>query len=188
MCVAAGFDGIEHCTCVTPAGIAMPPGLADALADAGIVVCPTLGKRPDVEPPPRVQAAMDRLGLSLEARLAHVAALHRAGVRLIGGADSGINPGKEHGVMRESVIEMVAAGVPVTGSLAAATAEGAQACGLGDRTGRLRPGLAADLIAVDGNALLDVTALRDVRLVVSRGREAIGPNPRPARAGAGAGW
>ena len=188
MSLAAGVDGIEHCSCMTPAGIAMAPALADALAAAGIDVCPTLGKRPDVDPPPRIQAAMDRLGLSLEARLAHVGALYRAGVRLIGGADSGINPGKAHGVMRESVIEMVAAGVPVAGALAAATTEAARACGLDDRTGRLEAGLDADLIAVGGDPVTDVATLRDVRLVVSRGREVISAVARSARGGAAAGW
>lgn len=188
MCLAAGVDGIEHCSCMTPSGIALSPALADELAASGVVVCPTLGQRPGIEPPPRLRAEMNRLGLSLEARQAHVGALHRAGVRLIGGADSGINPAKPHGIMPESVIEMVAAGVPVAGSLAAATAEAARACGLDDRTGRLRAGLAADLIAVGGDARSDVTTLRDVRLVVSRGREAIGPGPRPAPTGAAASW
>ena len=184
MCLAAGVDGIEHCSCVTANGIAMPQGLADALAAAGIDVCPTLGKAPDVDPPPRIQEAMDRLGLSLEARLAHVGALYRAGVRLIGGADSGISAGKAHGIMPESVIDMVAAGIPVTGALTAATSDAARACGLGGRTGRLRPGLEADLLAVAGDALTDIAALRDVRLVVTRGREAISPLREPAAGGA----
>ena len=45
--LAAGVDGIEHCTCITPDGIRMPPELAERIAAAGIPVCPTLGKARD---------------------------------------------------------------------------------------------------------------------------------------------
>ncbi|MDQ3052373.1 MAG: amidohydrolase family protein, partial [Actinomycetota bacterium] len=93
-CVAAGVDGIEHCSCLTATGIAIPPGLAERLAAAGTPVCPTLGNALGTEPPPRVKAILERLGLTLEHRLAHVERLYRAGVKLISGADSGISPGK----------------------------------------------------------------------------------------------
>ena len=51
-----------------------------------------------------------------------------------------------------------------------ATGAAADAVGLGDRTGRLRPGYDADLLVVGGDPLADLRALRDVRLVVARGR------------------
>jgi imidazolonepropionase-like amidohydrolase len=60
--------------------------------------------------------------------------------------------------------------VPATDALAAATSVAARACGLARRTGRLVPGLDADLLLVDGDPMLDVTALQRPRLVVSRGR------------------
>ena len=172
-CLAAGVDGIEHCTCITAHGIRMPEGLADAIAAAGVEVCPTLGATPGVLPPPRVQEVMARTGLTLEDRLTQVGALHRAGVRLIGGVDAGIGPGKAHGTMRESVIALVAAGLPTGAALAAGTSASARGCGLAGRTGRLAPGLDADLLAVDGDPLADIAALRDVRLVVSRGRAVV---------------
>lgn len=56
-------------------------------------------------------------------------------------------------------------------ALSSATSVAAKACGLTDRTGRLRAGLDADLLIVDGNPLQDITVLRAVRTVVSRGRE-----------------
>jgi imidazolonepropionase-like amidohydrolase len=71
------------------------------------------------------------------------------------------------------VIEFVVAGLPAAAALAAATSVAARVCGLGDRTGRLAPGLDADLLAVAGDPLADITAVRDVRLVVCRGREAV---------------
>jgi imidazolonepropionase-like amidohydrolase len=61
-------------------------------------------------------------------------------------------------------------------ALAAATGLAARACGLEGRTGRLARGLDADLLLVDGDALTDVTALQQPRVVVSRGRE-IPPTP-----------
>jgi len=172
-CVAAGVDGIEHCSCLTPDGIRTPPELVAAIAAAGTYVCPTLGRDLDRLGgvlPRQVQAVMARTGMTHEARIAHYAALHRGGVTLISGADTGLNPGKPHGVLPLAVADLVAGGVPVAAALASATGVAAKACGLAGRTGRLRAGLDADLLIVDGDATRDITALRRVRTVVSRGR------------------
>jgi imidazolonepropionase-like amidohydrolase len=169
--LAAGVDGIEHCTCITPGGIEMSPRLAAAIAAAGIPICPTVGKKLDSDPPPQILAMMARLGMTWESRLAQVGDMHRAGVALIAGADSGISPGKPHGVLPESIIDMATAGLSPGEALAAATSSAAAACGLGGRTGRLAAGLDADLVAVGGDPLTDITAIRDLRLVVSRGRQ-----------------
>jgi imidazolonepropionase-like amidohydrolase len=177
LCVAAGVDGIEHCTCNSAAGIRMPAQVADAIAAAGITFCPTLGTVPGVDPPPRVRAVMERTGMTDEARQAQVGALHRAGVTLVSGADSGIGAAKRHGVLPESVIALVSAGLTAREALASATGAAAVAIGLQGRIGRLAPGLDADLIAVAGDPLADVTAVRDVRLVVSRGREMASGTP-----------
>jgi adenine deaminase len=66
-------------------------------------------------------------------------------------------------------VALVAAGVPAAEALAAATSGAAQACGLGDRKGRLRAGYDADLLLVDGDPLADVVALRRVAGVMVRG-------------------
>jgi imidazolonepropionase-like amidohydrolase len=172
-CAAARVDGIEHCSCMGPRGMHTPPELAAAIAAGGIVVCPTLGRNLALsggELPPEVKAVMTRIGFSFEERLVQVGELYRGGVTLISGADSGINQAKAHGILPLAVIELVDCGVSATVALASATSLAAQACGLANRTGRLRTGLDADLLLVAGDPTTDATALRDVRTVVSRGR------------------
>ncbi len=169
---AAGVDGIEHCSCLTGNGSRRPPELIDRLLTAGTYVCPTLGRIPGIDPPPRVQAALEAAGATYEAHLPHVAELRRAGVVLIAGTDAGIGPSKRHGLVPYAVADLVAScGMSPVEALAAATGLAARACGLDDRTGRLAPGLQADLLVVDGDALVDVTALQQPRLVLAGGRD-----------------
>jgi len=172
-CVAADVDGIEHCSCLTPTGIKTPAELAERLAVAGTLVCPTLGRARGIDPGPRIKALMERTGMTWELLLDHVRALYTAGVTLVSGSDAGINPVKRHGVLPEAVIDLLSCGVPAEVALTSATSLAARTCGLADRTGRLRAGLDADLLIVDGDPTLDITALRSVRSVVSRGREVI---------------
>jgi len=55
-------------------------------------------------------------------------------------------------------------------AIIAATSLNAEALGLGDRIGTLAPGFEADVIAVDGDPLRDITALRRVSFVMKGGR------------------
>ena len=56
-----------------------------------------------------------------------------------------------------------------------ATSLNAEAIGLADRIGTLTPGMEADLIAVDGDPLADITALQRIndheRMVLGKGSE-----------------
>ena len=170
--VAAGVDGIEHCSCLTATGSRRPPELLQSLVAAGTYVCPTLGRVPGLDPPPRVQAVLEAVHGTYEQHLPHVAELVRAGTVLLAGTDAGIAPGKRHGLVPYAVADLVhECGMAPADALAAATGLAARACGLEGRTGRLAAGLDADLLIVDGDALTDGTALQRPRLVVSRGRE-----------------
>jgi imidazolonepropionase-like amidohydrolase len=175
--VAAGVDGIEHCSCVTDRGFGqVSEETVAALARSRIAVCPTIGIDPQLmkTPPPAIKAMMDRMGVTAEQRLQarrdFVGRLHRAGVRLVSGVDSGIGPAKRHGVLPHAVCELVAAGLSVTEALATATSGAAEACGVSARKGRLAPGYDADLLVVDGDLEIDVTALHRPRSVLLRGQ------------------
>jgi len=170
VCVAAGVDGIEHCTCLTARGIRTPPALIDALAARGIQVCPTFGRLPGLPPSPQAIEVMRRTGMTLQARFEQVGTLFAAGVAILAGSDAGIHPAKPHGVLAHSVAELVQSGLPVAAALAAATSAAADVCGLSSSRGRLRPGMAADLLVVDGDLAEDVAALTRPRLVVLHGR------------------
>ena len=175
--LAAGVDGIEHCSAVTDQGFGdMADVLVEDLARSGVAVCPTLGVDMEgfKEPPPVLQAMADRLGTTVAQmvsdRSAFVGRLHRAGVRIISGVDSGIAPPKAHGVLPHAVRELLACDFDPAEALASATSAAADACGLADTTGRLRAGLAADLLVVGGDLATDLGALHRVALVVSAGQ------------------
>jgi imidazolonepropionase-like amidohydrolase len=55
-------------------------------------------------------------------------------------------------------------------AIVAATSLNAESLGLEDRIGAIAPGLEADIIAVDGNPLTDITALRRVVFVMKGGK------------------
>ena len=64
---------------------------------------------------------------------------------------------------------MVEHGMSPAEALHAATVNAADLLGLANEIGRLAPGFAADLIAVDGDPLADVTTLQQVRFVMKGG-------------------
>jgi imidazolonepropionase-like amidohydrolase len=167
--IAAGVDGIEHCSCFTEQGIQLPDAVLERLVSSGITVCPTLGKKPGVDPPPRVVEMQQRTGTTLEARESLAARLCNAGVSVVSGVDGGISEGKPHGILPMAVAGLVDGGVAPTTALATATSNAARVCELEHRKGSLLPGHDADLLIVDGDPVADIAALRQVRAVYLRG-------------------
>ena len=85
---------------------------------------------------------------------------------LCAGGDTGVF---SHGANAREEELMVAYGLAPARVLTIATAGNAAVLGLADKLGAIRPGLAADLVAVDGDPTQDITALERVRLVMEGG-------------------
>ncbi|MDX3662562.1 amidohydrolase family protein [Streptomyces sp. ID05-26A] len=164
--VAAGVDGIEHCTCLSGGAMVVPVELMDALAEADIAVCHTLGAT--VEPPPHIKEAFERMGMSLAAKIDAAGRMYDHGVRTVSGTDGGIGAGKPHGIIAHAMQNLIEAGIPNSAVLASATSQAARACGVSK--GVLKPGWDADVIAVQGDPMRDITALHHVTTVVIAGQ------------------
>ncbi|MGH2407734.1 MAG: amidohydrolase family protein [Candidatus Limnocylindrales bacterium] len=115
-----------------------------------------------------------------ELRLEDDARMLAAGVRLVAGTDAGTYATPFGRYALAPILFAQRIGMTPLQALAACTSEAAAAIGLGGEIGELRPGLAADLVAVDGDPEVDVTALERVRLVVRGGQ--IVHDTRPALA------
>jgi len=86
-----------------------------------------------------------------------------SGVRFACGTDS------MHGLMPFELQTLVRFGVSPADALLAGTRWGAEACRIDNEVGTIEPGKRADLIALDGDPLKDMTALERVSLVMNNG-------------------
>ncbi|TDW70401.1 imidazolonepropionase-like amidohydrolase [Kribbella pratensis] len=165
----AGVDGIEHCTCLTPAGAALDDELGRALAASGIAICGTLGSDRSIVVPPAVLELVAKAGIGEAILQEAVRRLYAAGVRLVAGSDGGIGPAKPHGLLPATLAEYVEAGIPPVAALTAGTSTAADA--LRVRKGRIRPGADADLLVVPGNPTEDITTLATPTAVYLAGED-----------------
>jgi imidazolonepropionase-like amidohydrolase len=90
----------------------------------------------------------------------------KAGVRIAFGTDSGIYP---HGLNAKNLAFHVRFGQTPIEAIRSATIVSAELMGWDDRVGSLRPGRYADLLAVEGDPLDDVSVLEDVPFVMKDG-------------------
>lgn len=160
----AGIDTIEHGTYIDEAA-------AKAMRENGTVLVPTLMA---------FQGIKDRLGKGIytpvvEEKVRAVAAfaetiVERAlmnGVKIAFGTDAGVF---SHGRNAGELALMRQGGMSDQEVLESATSFAAEVLGLENEIGRLAPGFSADIIAVKGNPLADVTVLEEVDWVMVRGR------------------
>jgi imidazolonepropionase-like amidohydrolase len=106
-----------------------------------------------------------------EEHLASVRRAIRAGVTLVNGTD--IPPGDLVDGTPAAVYELLMlaqAGLSPLETLRTASVNAAGLLGLGDRVGQIRPGYAADFVAVAADPLDDLAAMRTISLVVQGGR------------------
>ena len=156
--IMAGVDTIEH-------GDQGTPEIFRMMRERGTAYCPTLAARDAIaryrgwdgrEPAPEAV---------IESRKAFAAA-RTAGVTLCVGGDVGVFA---HGENAREMVLMAAAGMPAADVLIAATSGNARIFGLGDRLGAVKPGMLADLVAVEGDPTQDIGAVRKVQFVMKGG-------------------
>jgi imidazolonepropionase-like amidohydrolase len=112
-----------------------------------------------------IQYTKDGIPLKLEM---FKRALNSPGLKIIMGTDA---VAFAHGQnAREIVYRVQTGGQPAMDAITGATSLNAASLGLADRIGRVAPGFDADLIAVDGDPVRDITALQRVRFVMRAGK------------------
>jgi imidazolonepropionase-like amidohydrolase len=158
--IMGGVETIEH-------GDEGTPEIWKLMAEKNVAFCPTLaagdaisqygGWKKGVDPEP---ARLQRKRQTFKAAL-------DAGVKMCFGGDVGVYA---HGDNVRELELMVDYGMSRSAVLIAATSGNASYFRQGDRIGRVKAGLFADLIAVDGDPSADIKALRAVRVVMKGGK------------------
>jgi len=165
-CLDAGIDTIEH-------GVFLTEALAARMATQGTALVATL-----VAPHAIVEGGLAAgipefaVTKSLALRERHLESFRlalRAGVTIAAGTDAG-TPLNPHGTIVPELALMVGAGMAPLQALRAATSVAAQVLEIAADSGSIAPGLAADLIAVEGDPATDIKALDAIRLVIADGR------------------
>ncbi len=161
----AGVDSVEHATFVDADGIrAMKAGRTWLVP----TLSPTIAYREHLGTGRYTPLVEAKIRERLEATGRNIRQAHAAGIRIAFGTDAGVS---DHGRNAEEFAIMVREGrLTPREALVAATAGAAELLGLADEIGTLAPGKSADLIAVPGDPLADVSVTEQVVFVAARGR------------------
>jgi imidazolonepropionase-like amidohydrolase len=157
--IEAGVSTIEH-------GDGGTPELFALMKSKGIALCPTLaagdataqysGWRKGVDPEPeRIRQKRESFRQALA-----------AGVTICMGGDVGVYA---HGDNAREMEMMVDYGMAPLDVLRSATSVNADVFGIAGKLGRVRPGLLADLLVVDGDPSVEISKVRKVRWVMKEG-------------------
>jgi imidazolonepropionase-like amidohydrolase len=162
--VLGGVDSIEHGTFMDDADMKL-------MKEHGTWYVPTIIAGKYVEQmaskpgyyPPQVARKAKEVGPIIQATAGRA---YKAGVKIAFGTDASVYP---HGQNAREFEYMVQAGMPPMYVIQAATTHAAQLLHKADALGQIQPGRAADVVAVPGNPLEDITALQRVSFVMKDG-------------------
>lgn len=163
--LAAGVDSIEH-------GTEMDDESVRLFKKGGAYYVPTLStvngyierlnKDPNAYEPRVLEQIKWRIGITGKS----LQKVYPAGVKIAFGTDAGVS---KHGKNAEEFELMVKNGMPAAAAIQAATMNAATLLGVDKDTGSIEAGKSADIIAVSGDPIADVTVLKQVRFVMKSG-------------------
>ena len=162
--IRAGITTIEH-------GTLMDAETAALMKEYGTVLVPTLSAGAFVAGKAKIPGYFPAIivpkALEIGAKQKEIfAANYQRGVRIAFGTDSGVSP---HGENGKEFGYLVECGVPPMAVIVSATSTAAEVLGQGERLGQLRSGFTADIVAVKGDPLTDITLLEAVDFVMKEG-------------------
>ena len=162
--VVAGIRSIEHGTYMTPEIMAL-------MKQNGTFFVPTLlagkfvGDKAQVEGyvPELVRVKAAAIGPVIKDTFTRA---HKAGVKIAFGTDTGVSA---HGDNAQEFALMVDGGMSPMEAIQSATITAADLLFETDNLGQIAPGMLADIVAVDGNPLEDITLLQNISFVMKDG-------------------
>jgi imidazolonepropionase-like amidohydrolase len=176
--IEAGVDSIEH-------GSFMKPETVALMKKKGTFLTPTLmaaeyivGKIESY--PPALQA---KARAAYNARSEMFRNALKMGVKISFGTDAAVFP---HGQNAKEFALMTGLGMAPIDALKAATSNDAELLGISEKVGTLQKGKVADIVAVPGDPMTDITATERVSFVMKEGKVIRNGPPTAQTAGASA--
>ena len=162
--IKAGITTIEH-------GTLMDEKTADLMIEHGTYWVPTLSAGSFVaekaKTPGFFPAIIVPKAISIGSQQKEIfTRMYKKGVKIAFGTDSGVSP---HGENAKEFGYLVECGVPPMAAIVSATSTAALVLGQQDNLGQLKAGYTADIVAVPGNPLKDISLLENVAFVMKEG-------------------
>src|SRR6266404_1744782 len=160
--IEAGVDSIEH-------GSFMKPQTVALMKQKGTFLTPTLMASE------YIMSKIDRYPPTLQAKAREATAARsdmfrnavKMGVRISFGTDAAVFP---HGQNAKEFALMIGLGMAAIDALKSATSNDAELLGIAQKVGTLEKGKLADIIAMPGDPIADITATERVSFVMKEGK------------------